>query len=92
MTLEDWRVEIDHIDRELVRLINRRARVARKIGEIKLRAGIPLLDSERESEVIRNVCCAETSGLPAPALAKIFSEIIRESRCVQEAALSVSER
>ena len=35
MTIEDWRVEIDKIDGELLRLLNARAELAVRVGESK---------------------------------------------------------
>ena len=53
MRIEDWRAQIDEIDNELLRLLNRRARLAARIGGMKLRAGLPLYDPDREREVHR---------------------------------------
>ena len=38
------RNKIDGLDSELVRLLNERAEVAKEIGEIKARAGLPVTD------------------------------------------------
>ena len=84
MDLEDWRTEIDGIDLEIVRLLNRRARVVRKIGRLKARAGLPALDSSREERVLHNICRAEFGGLGDSAMRRIFIEILRESRRIQE--------
>jgi chorismate mutase/prephenate dehydratase len=44
MHIKDCREEIDRIDAELLRLLNRRALLALEIGELKARAGLPLKD------------------------------------------------
>ncbi len=87
MNLEDWRNEIDHIDAEIVRLLNRRTRVVRKIGEIKARAGLPARDYEREERVLQSICRSEQGGLRKSAMRRIYSEILRESRRIQESEL-----
>ena len=49
MKLENWRKEIDEIDGKIVLLLNRRAKAAQEIGKIKAKAGLPIIDLERES-------------------------------------------
>ena len=46
--LDDYRVEIDEIDKELVGLIDKRMRVAEKIGRYKKENNLPVLDLARE--------------------------------------------
>ncbi|HEY0173602.1 MAG TPA: chorismate mutase, partial [Pyrinomonadaceae bacterium] len=52
MTIEDWRVEIDKIDGELLRLLNARAELAVRVGESKRVAGLSVCDRAREREVV----------------------------------------
>ena len=42
MTIEDWRVEINTLDGELLRLLNKRARLALQVGESKTASGLSL--------------------------------------------------
>ena len=88
MNLEEWRSEIDEIDREIVKLIERRARVVKKIGEIKMTSGLPARDRHREIDVLRNIRTASTGGMSEIAMVRIFSEIIRESRELQRRAIA----
>jgi chorismate mutase len=83
MTIEDWRFEIDVIDGELLRLLNARARLAMRVGESKRDAGLSVCDRGREREVIERACRANPGPLDAEAVARIFRQIIRESRRVQ---------
>lgn len=83
MNLEDWRNDIDAIDRQIVRLINQRIRIVRKIGEIKCSTGMPAIDRERENRVLENICGTDPDGLNDAAIKRIFREIIRESRGIQ---------
>ena len=48
MDIEHWRNEIDQIDREILRLLNMRARLAIKVGNLKKAADLPLCDPDRE--------------------------------------------
>ncbi len=83
MTIEDWRAEIDAIDNELLQLMNRRAQLAVLVGALKRGAGLPLYDQEREAEVLKRACRANSGPLDAEAVTKLFRRIIRESRRVE---------
>jgi chorismate mutase len=87
MKIEDWRAEIDEIDMELLRLLNRRAQLASEVGFLKRRAGIPIHDSCREGEVLGRVCQANVGPLDERAVARLFRHIIRESKRVEEEAV-----
>lgn len=86
MCIEDCREEIDRIDRELLRLLNRRALLALEIGEMKARAGLPLKDEGREREVLTRSAIANAGPLADGSVARIFRRIIRESRRAEEFA------
>jgi len=86
MRIEDCREEIDRIDVELLRLLNRRALLALEIGELKTRAGLPLKDEEREREVLSRSSRANAGPLADGSVARIFRRIIRESLRVEECA------
>lgn len=83
MNIEYWRAEIDEVDSELLRLLNRRARLAAKVGRLKRAAGLPYVDPEREIRVLRRLQQANTGPLDQRAIAKVFRRIIRESRRVE---------
>lgn len=90
MNIEYWRTEIDEVDRELLRLLNRRARLSIKVGNLKRAAGLPRCDPEREGVVIRNLQQANTGPLDQRAIAKLFGRIIRESRLAEDRTESIS--
>jgi len=50
--LEDYRREIDSIDRELIALFEKRMNVAIKVGEYKKERNLPIFNAKREDEVI----------------------------------------
>ncbi len=79
--LNSLRKEIDETDRELARLIRKRFAIADKIAEHKEKAGMPVLDLEREQEVIGRVkAIARQEGIDEVATESIFREIIAQSR------------
>jgi len=92
MNIEYWRAEIDETDRELLRLLNRRARLAMKVGALKRAAGLPCCDPEREGAVIRDLQKANAGPLDALAITKVFRRIIRESRDMETKMLVEEEQ
>ena len=90
MTIEDWRVEIDKVDSELLRLLNLRAGLAVRVGETKRVAGLSVCDRGREREVVERACRANAGPLDDAAIARLFRRIIRESRRAEERALEQS--
>jgi chorismate mutase-like protein len=83
MSIEDWRAEIDEIDDHLLHLINRRALLAIRIGELKRSADLPLCDPERERQVLLRMQTSNTGPLDARAVTRLFRFIIRESRRIE---------
>ena len=88
MNLENWRKEVDGIDGEIVSLLNRRARRQKEIGKIKAKAGLPIIDLERESEVLQNILNINEGVLHEWQIAVIYQKILDESRQVQINAIS----
>ena len=91
MNIEYYRTEIDEIDRELLRLLNRRARLAMKVGALKRVAGLPCSDPERERLVLRRLQQANGGPLDTRAISKLFRRIIRESRRVESEIVSAED-
>ena len=83
MTIEDWRVEIDKIDEELLRLLNARAEIAVRVGETKRVAGLSVCDRGREREVIDRARANNRGPLDGGAVERLFRAVIRESRRLQ---------
>jgi chorismate mutase len=83
MTIEDWRVEIDKIDAELLRLLNARAEIAVRVGESKRVAGLSVCDRGRERDVIDRARANNRGPLDDEAVERLFRAVIRESRRLQ---------
>ena len=80
MDLEDWRKEIDVLDRELLTLLNRRAECAIEIGRIKQAIEQPIFVPEREMSILNRILELNKGPLDAEAVRRIFQQIIDESR------------
>ena len=89
MNIDDWRIEIDSLDLQLVELLNRRAQCAIEIGIIKHEQGLPVYSPTRESEVLNNVTHHNHGPLDNEAIRRLFERIIDEARRVER--LSVGE-
>lgn len=87
MNLEESRKQIDELDAMIVELLNRRAALARRIGRIKMQAGLPILDREREEIVLRLVVHENTGEMDDGSLTRIYREILNECRLIQNIAI-----
>src|SRR2546430_8263873 len=90
MSIEDWRTQINALDIELLRLLNKRAQLALKVGESKAAEGLSLCDHTREREVIERMCQANGGPLDDRAIVELFRAVIHESRRIQTRALDQS--
>lgn len=77
------REQIDAIDREIIALLNRRARLAQQIGEHKQRLQLPVFRPEREREVIRKVQDASSGPLHDDGIAAIWREVMSACRALE---------
>ena len=83
MKLEDWRKEIDEIDSQIVGLLNRRAQAAQSVGVLKAESGLPIVDTEREDEVLRRIKLRNAGNLDDDILIKLYRDIMQKSRRIQ---------
>jgi chorismate mutase len=81
--IDDWRIRIDQIDLQLVRLFNERAQCAIEIGYIKRRLGLEVYSPPREAQVIANVSAANRGPLDTEAMRRLFERVIDESRRIE---------
>jgi chorismate mutase len=81
--LTDFRQRIEEIDREIVRLLQERVRVAIDIGRIKSSQRLPVADPAREKEVISHVLGTPHDPLDSQALETLFLWILAICRKAQ---------
>ena len=55
MDIQELRTQIDRVDDELIRLYGERMELTRQIGRYKRERGIPVLDTERERNLLNRV-------------------------------------
>lgn len=83
MGIDDWRKQIDELDRQLVGLLNQRARCAAEIGRLKRSAGEPLYQPEREQEIFERVQQLNEGPLSNEQLRRLFESIVGEARSLE---------
>jgi chorismate mutase len=88
MTLEDLRLRIDELDRQLVDLLSERARAAKMVGQLKVASSLPVYEPVREKIVYANVRAANKGPLPDIELTHIYERIIDVMRCLQRNELA----
>lgn len=81
--LEDYRKEIDSIDRELVSLFEKRMNVAIKVGEYKKERNLPIFHSKREEEVIEKNVSLLNNKEYSDITRGFFENIMELSRSLQ---------
>ena len=90
-SLQPVRAEIDDIDAQLVELLNRRARCAQRVGEIKARHGEAgfIYRPEREAQVLRRLQSINPGPLSNESVTWFFREVM--SACLSlERPLSIA--
>ena len=84
MDVNELRQEIDHIDRQVLELLNKRAGIAKEIGMHKQRNKNTYFIPERESQVFAKLTSANRGPLPDTSLRAIYREIISASRALEK--------
>ena len=77
--MDELRAGIDEVDAEIVGLLDRRAALARGIGELKQREGLAVYAPARERRVLDRVASLGDGGFPRRGLEAVFREIISTS-------------
>ncbi len=85
--MSEWekiRQDIDKIDGQIVKLLNKRARLAVQIAEIKREGKSPMFIPARENEILSRVGELNRGPLSSKALKNVFSEIFSATRSVEQ--------
>jgi chorismate mutase len=88
MTIEELRIRIDVLDRQLVELLSERARAAQMIGHLKAATSLPVYEPDREKVIYANVRAANKGPLPDIELTHIYERIIDVMRSLQRNELA----
>ena len=85
--LAQIRQELDEIDREMVKLFERRMTLCREVARTKLAQGKPVLDAGREAQVLESRAAMLADASLAEAVQALYREMMALSRQEQEKLL-----
>jgi chorismate mutase len=91
MDIPGLRKRIDEIDRQLVTLLNERARAAHAIGILKRSTQLPIYEPERERIIHNNVAQMNPGPLQNHELRQIFERIVDVMREIQKKEIAPVE-
>lgn len=78
------RAGIDKVDKEIVRLLSERVKLAEKIGREKQKKSLPVDDPSRQAEVFEHVLSeAKKSGASEGLVRPVFNLIVSHSKAMQ---------
>lgn len=82
--LDQARQEINHINQQLVELLEQRFTAVTKVNHYKEAHQLPILDPQREQAILNKVTAQVTDSDKAPFIAAIFQDIMKQSRQYEE--------
>jgi chorismate mutase len=91
MDIADWRARIDELDRELVRLISRRAECALQIGRLKRNSAMPVYEPDRERIIFENIARYNQGPLSQVQLRQVFERLVDVMRQIQGDEMKAAE-
>lgn len=81
--LEEYRREIDSINKKMVQLFVDRMKVSIEIGKIKKEQGLPIRHPDRENEILESLS-EDAEEKFKPYIREFLEKLMEESRKVQE--------
>ncbi len=89
MGLETIRQDINAVDRQLIALLEKRMALVDQVAAYKQVHDVPVLDQEREAEVLRSVSQQIRHKSFEPAILELFKTIMAVSRRYQAEQIAV---
>src|SRR5882672_2569979 len=84
MNIPEHRKAIDHLDEQIVKLLNDRTRHVLEIGGIKLKAGEEIYAPHRELAVLQRICKLNPGPIPDESLRAIYREIMSSALALEK--------
>ena len=82
--IAEIRKEIDRLDDELLRVLIKRLKLGKEIGEVKREIGKAVADEAREKEMFQRLIKNAGSKMAEEDIIEIFSKILEISRKIQK--------
>lgn len=83
MELDKARIEINNIDKEIVKLLERRFNIVNEIGSYKKEHNLPVYDEKREEQVINNCVNFLENKSYSRCIDDIYFQIMRSCKNIQ---------
>jgi len=80
VTVVDYRSRISEADRELLAAMNKRIELVRALHAYKRTEGIPLIDPDREQQLVVELQAANPGPLSAEGVAALFRHVLDLTR------------
>ena len=84
MDLDDLRRQIDALDDQLLALLNRRAALAARVGEVKTKEQRAFFVPSREKAVVARLEAANPGPFPTASLRPVFKEVMSACRSLEQ--------
>lgn len=84
MNISEHRKAIDHLDEQIVKLLNERTKHVLQIGEIKLKAGEEIYAPHREQAVFQRIRKLNPGPIPNSSLESIYREIMSSALSLEK--------
>jgi 3-deoxy-7-phosphoheptulonate synthase/chorismate mutase len=81
--IHSLRAELDEVDGEIVRALNKRARLVQELAALKKEAGMPLYDPKREEEILQRVAKENPGPIYDATMRDIFEIIMHRIRDIE---------
>ena len=78
--IQGLRAQLDEVDREIVRTLNKRALLVQELAAVKGEAGVALYDPKREEEILQRVAEENAGPIYDATLREIFEIIMHRIR------------
>ena len=83
-SLDTFRVQIDALDEQVIRLLNERAKLVVEIGRIKQKSGAPIYAPDRERIVLDKVKKLNSGPLPDRCVEAVWRELMSGSFALEK--------
>jgi len=84
VTLDELRIQIDLVDRQLLELLSQRADYVHEVGVYKKKEGLQIYAPEREEALLRKLISMNEGRLPEKSIRAIYREIMSAALALEE--------
>jgi len=84
MELKNLRKKIDNLDKNIIKLLNLRAKITLDVAKVKGKSGKSIYAPERESEVLNKVSLLNCGPLDTEAISAIYREVMSASLALEK--------